>query len=155
MKKLDLTDWAAAAEIVGTIAVVVSLLFVGMNIKHNTAAVQAMNDNVLYEMTDTWYADIVANPEIAELMIRYEGGEELAESDHRRATYNIARGLNQWEIAYVRFEQGLFPPKQWESWNNSFEIWITDVFRKDDWIATRDQYHKDFATHVDRVYSIN
>jgi len=61
MKKLDLTDWAAAAEIVGTVAVVVSLLFVGMNIKQNTAAVQAMNDNVLYEMTDTFRELISAN----------------------------------------------------------------------------------------------
>lgn len=153
MKKFNLTDWAAMAEIVGTVAVVVSLLFVGINIKQNTAAVQAMNDNVLYEMTDTWYADVVTNPEVAELMFRYERGDELSESDHRRATYNIARGLNQWEIAYVRFEQGLYPPEQWASWNNSFAIWITNVFHKEDWIASRDEYHKGFATHVDRVYS--
>lgn len=155
MKKLKLTDWAAAAEIVGTVAVVVSLLFVGLNIKQNTAAVQAMHDNVLYEMTDSWYADVVTNPEVAELMIRYEAGEELTESDHRRAMYNVARGLNQWEIAFVRFEQGLFPPNQWASWNDTFEIWITDVLHKDDWIATRNEYHIDFATHVDRVYSAN
>ena len=50
-------------------------------------------------------------------------------------------------------EQALFPPQQWESWNNSFEIWIKDVLHEDDWTATRDQYHKGFAAHVDRVYS--
>ena len=87
MSKLKLADWAATAEIVGTVAVVVSLLFVGMSVKQNTAAVQAMNDNVLYEMTDTWYADIVTNPEVSELMIRYESGAELSASDHRRATH--------------------------------------------------------------------
>lgn len=155
MKKLELTDWAAAAEIVGTVAVVVSLLFVGLNIKQNTAAVQAMNDNVLYEMTDSWYADVVTNPEVAELMIRYEGREKLSEPDRRRAMYNIARGLNQWEIAFVRFEHGLFPPEQWESWNSSFEIWIRGVLHEDDWSATRNEYHKGFANHVDHVYSIS
>jgi hypothetical protein len=153
MKKLGLTGWAAVAEITGTAAVIVSLLFVGFSIKQNTAAVQAMNDNVLYGMTETWYADVVNNPELAELMVRYESGEPLSAADHRRATYNIARSLNQWELAYVRYEQGLFPPKQWESWNNSFAIWITDVFREEDWVATRDEYHKDFAEHVDGVFS--
>lgn len=129
------------------------LLFVGINIKQNTAAVQAMNDNVLYEMTDAWYADAVTNPDVAELMIRYERGDKLADADHRRAVYNVARGLNIWEISYVRYEQGLFPPEQWESWNNSFEIWITGVLHEEDWIASRNEYHRGFATHVDRVSS--
>ena len=88
-------------------------------------------------------------------MIRYEGGDQLSAAEHRRATYNIARSLNQWELAYLRFEQGLFPPRQWESWNNSIEIWITDVFNKEDWDATRDQYYKDFAEHVHGVFAGN
>ena len=40
---------AAAAEIVGTIAVVISLLFVGYSINRNTDATQASSENILFE----------------------------------------------------------------------------------------------------------
>ena len=153
MKKLDLKEWASVAEIIGTAAVIVSLLIVSYNIRQNTKAVQATDDTVLYRMTDSWYADVTVNPELAELMIRYEAGEQLTASEHRRMTYHISRALNQWELAFVRFEQGLFPPKQWESWNHSFEVWLPDLYRQEDWENERDSYYEDFAAHVDAVYS--
>jgi len=152
MKKLDLKEWAAVAEIVGTVAVIVSLLIVSNNIRQNTKAVQATNDTVLYEMTDSWYADVAVNPELAELMIRYEAGEQLTDSEHRQISYHISRTLNQWELAFVRFEQGLFPPKQWESWNHSFEVWLPDVYRQQDWENDKETYYEGFAAHVDAIY---
>ena len=36
MERLKLTEWAALAEIIGTVAIVVSLLFVGYSINRNT-----------------------------------------------------------------------------------------------------------------------
>lgn len=47
MARLKLTEWAASAEIIGTVAIVVSMLFVGYSINRNTKEMQAVNENYL------------------------------------------------------------------------------------------------------------
>lgn len=49
MNKLRLKDYAALAEVIGTIGIIVSLLFVGYSVIRNTSAMQAANENVIYE----------------------------------------------------------------------------------------------------------
>ena len=51
MKRLTLPEWAAIADIVGTVAVVVSLLFLAHTIEQNTAVTQSANDNFLMSWT--------------------------------------------------------------------------------------------------------
>ena len=43
MNKLSLSDWASLAEIVGALAVVISLVYVGVQISENTIEVREAN----------------------------------------------------------------------------------------------------------------
>ena len=47
MSMLDLSSWAALAEIVATVAVVLSLLLVAYSIKRNTDEMETANSNFL------------------------------------------------------------------------------------------------------------
>ena len=67
---LDWKKWAAIAEIVGTFAVVISLIFVGISIRQNTAVIQADQQNLLYVLTDSWLSDQVAHPELFDIGAR-------------------------------------------------------------------------------------
>ena len=49
MAKRNLAELAAISEIIGTLAVIISLLFVAFNISKNTRVMQAVNDNFLYQ----------------------------------------------------------------------------------------------------------
>ncbi len=49
MKKLSLPEWAAVGELVGTLAVFVSLVFVIYSINQNTAAIQGSTENLIFE----------------------------------------------------------------------------------------------------------
>jgi hypothetical protein len=48
MKKLSLSEWAAVGELVGTLAVFVSLIFVIYSINQNTAAIQGSTENLIF-----------------------------------------------------------------------------------------------------------
>jgi len=67
IKSLDWKKWAAIPEVFGTVAVVVSLVFVGISIRQNTAVAQANQQNLLYELTDTWFSDQVNHPHLYEI----------------------------------------------------------------------------------------
>ena len=59
MKK-SLQDYALAAEIVGAVAVVVSLIYVGVNVNQHTNAIQVANHHALVAMdqaTTDWFKD--------------------------------------------------------------------------------------------------
>ena len=80
MKKLTLTGWAAAGEIVGTNAVVISLLFFDYSINRNTDATQASSENILFERHTDLANHFMTDPTLAELMVkRRQGVADLSE----------------------------------------------------------------------------
>ena len=84
MRKLNLTEWAAVAEIMGTIAVVLSLLFVVYSVKQNTAVMQASNDNFLYQVQFARERDIVSSPGMAAVYAKLRRDEELTDEEFER-----------------------------------------------------------------------
>ena len=64
MKKIDWSKWSAIAEIFGAIAIVISLIFVGIQIKQNTAATYAASyDRLLSDHMSLSIAE-ANNPEM-------------------------------------------------------------------------------------------
>lgn len=55
MKKLTLSEWTNIAEIIGMIAVIISLIFVGFEIRQNTAQVEAASMKSSYNFVDLVY----------------------------------------------------------------------------------------------------
>ena len=153
MKKLNLTEWAAAAEIIGTMAVVISLLFVILSINRNTAVMQANNDNFIYELQFARVRDIVSSPGMASIYMKHNRGEELSEEEQERFFWDKIQELGTWEITFNRHRDGLFSNELWNGWNNYFEVSLTKQFPADSWAKVRDFYAEDFKNHVDAVYA--
>ena len=66
MPKTDIKTMAALAEIVASIAVAVSLILVVVSLNQNTAALQSINDNFLYQLQDSRLSD-VSNKDLSEV----------------------------------------------------------------------------------------
>ena len=153
MAKRNLAELAAISEIIGTLAVVISLLFVAFNISKNTRVMQAANDNLLFETQDAILNTIVESSEYASIYLRHLNGGELTVVEEFRVRQQGFRDLFMWELAYVRNQQGLFAPDQWYSWNRSYSTQFTSEFPDDWWAETRQWVRDDFAAHVDGVYA--
>ena len=74
MKKLTLTEWAAAGELVGTVAVVISLLFVAYSINRNTEATQAATENILFEQHTDLANHFLSDPTLADILVKKRAG---------------------------------------------------------------------------------
>jgi len=153
MAKRNIAELAAISEIVGTVAVVISLLFVAFNISKNTRVMQAVNDNFLYQTQDAILNTIVEDSEFSSIYVKHLNGGELTAVEELRMQNQGIRDLFMWELAYVRNQEGLFAPDQWNSWNRSNSIQFTSEFPDDWWAETRHWVRDDFAAHVDAVYA--
>ena len=153
MKQRSVTEWAAIAEIIGTITVVVSLLFVAYSINRNTAVLQATNENFIYQLQDDEFSDLSSNPNLASLLLKHHDSEDFTDRELAQYAAHVSRLLNRWELLFNRYRQGLISAEQWEGWNRYYATDFPNQFPKEWWPDWRYSYHSDFASHVDEVLS--
>ena len=156
MTKLTLRDWASVAEIVGTIAVVVSLLFVAYSVNHNTEVLQSLNDNLLYEYDEHGISDVTNDPSMAAILVKLDNNEQLTAIENERFLNYRYRTLNMWELAHDRYVEGLFPEEKWLGWSASLGYSVTRGPRrlpKKVWEANKIMYGSDFGLIVDQAYA--
>jgi hypothetical protein len=123
------------------------------SINHNTAVMQASNDNFIYELQFARTRDIVSSPGMASIYVKHNRGEELSEVEQERFYWDKIQELSTWELAFNRHRDGLFSTEQWVAWNHYFEVSFTKQFSADSWAEVRDFYAEDFQSHIDAVYA--
>ncbi len=153
MKSVDWKKWAAIAEVFGTLAVVVSLIFVGISIRQNTVVVQANQQNLLYELTDSWFSDQVSNPELFEIESRAADPESLTYVERRLFTTQTFRAMNVWENAYFKHKNGLLTDDQYQVWHNANGEWIECCLPRWVWDDMKEnQFDPNFVALVDAIF---
>ena len=151
--KEKLQEYALITEIISAIAVVVSLLFVIYSINQNTGSLQASNDNFIYQLQDARLSDLNDNGELAAIMVKFSSGEELTREESLRHRIYMARGVNLWELAYVRYREGLMPVNQWETWDDMWSSSMPKDLPRESWLRLRPYYDDEFVEHVNSVYA--
>jgi len=86
MRKPGLLEWASLAEIVGTTAVVISLLFVAYSLERNTIAVSGQVANDIYDANREIQLTLLTHPELESIIDR--GRKDVSNlSDLERLQY--------------------------------------------------------------------
>ncbi|MGI9428507.1 MAG: hypothetical protein ACR2NM_07610, partial [Bythopirellula sp.] len=153
MAKVGIKQLAASAEIVASIAVVVSLLLVVGSIDQNTKSMQSINDNFLYDLQNQHLRDVANDGELASIVNRFWAGEDLTSAETLRYRFWMSQELNMWDLAFTRHNDGLMPARQWDSWNNYWSANVPVSFPEAWWSAAKNQYPDDFVAHVDAAYA--
>ncbi len=153
VKKRDWAKWNAISDMVETVAVVISLLFVAFSINHNSEILQSANDNFVYQIQDERVRDIAINSELASIELKVRNSEEISEVDKHRMLSQHLRELNMWEVAFVRHNQGMYSREQWQVWNRYYVLDLIDKLPKDWWAEVKPWFGDDFASHVDAAYT--
>lgn len=152
MKKFTLTEWAATGEIVGTVAVVISLLFVAYSINRNTDAVQASSENILFERHTELANHFMLDPTLAALMVkRRNGNAELTDVELIRWEKYELNMLDLWALAHSRYQRELLSQIQWETWDRYFTHMFADeseAISKARWEELHYGFNQDFWEHV-------
>jgi hypothetical protein len=104
------------AQIVASVAVIVSLIFVALQIKHNTGALQRNEHNSTMEQWTVIRMAIAKNRDIAELMTAGLHGErDMDAADQLRLEQILAE--HAWAAFHIwdRTQRGVFPKGTFES----------------------------------------
>ena len=134
MRKLGLSEWASLAEIAGTIAIVISLLFVAYSLERNTIAVSGQGVDEIYDAYREIQLILLAHPELESII---EAGRKDAAnlSGQERLQYlrYMFLCLDIWEKAIMRENDGLISEQVIAGWHQWYHEFIRRHLTRDMW----------------------
>ena len=113
---MDLMELGAVGELVGGVAVIASLIFVGIQIRSNTRTLRATST---YEAVHAWVEindQLASNPELGTAVYRWlYGSGDLDDRATMLVNYWRRGFLQRTEAQYVLFKAGLMERELWEN----------------------------------------
>ncbi|MEJ2238119.1 MAG: hypothetical protein P8X82_07460 [Gemmatimonadales bacterium] len=148
---MKLSSWA---EAIGLVAVVVSLVFVGMEVRQSTQASRAANQHSLLELGMTNGNMIAADEELSHIFEAMLAGEQAALTELQRARGSrlVGNAFNLWEAAYYNYQTDQLNDELWQGWNSYHASSLSRSGAKAWWRKHRRGYGKSFARHVDEAF---
>ena len=152
MRVTNINRWSLVAEVVSAVAIVLSLIYVGYEIRQNTISTQLSNAYSAVTLSSTshqWLSD-------SEFAATYALGlrDLSALDDTQRIQFEgfISQKLNVWEIVFYSHEQGLIDDAAWGAWEGHFKSQIRSESWRSVWEDSQaDSYQGPFQVHVDTI----
>jgi hypothetical protein len=152
MRKLTLTEWAQVGEVVGMVAVVISLVIVVFSIQQNTSAMQSANVNSVFERHAELQDHFISDPTFAAVLAKKRSGDDhLSEVESIRWEKYQLNLMDLWAMLFRQNQEGLMPEGEWHGWNT----YLTTAFTTGDeritsewWARYVTGFGPDFWQHV-------
>lgn len=152
MSERKLSSWVAIAEIISAAAVVISLIYVGLEIRRSTLESDADIQAELLSYTHQRRNLVIESGELASLLTKgYSDPSQLSPDEALRfQNYNELLYV-AWERAYMTNAAGVFSDELFDAWNGWF-LSIAESNPKFIWPKVRDSQGWDrlFIEHVNR-----
>jgi len=144
-----LSDLASVAEIVGTVAVVISLIFVVRSIDQNTRAIEAAEANNIWQAwRQTAQLPVINNAEFAAVYAKAWNSQPLTEVEQIQWDRFLGAQIDIWAQLFDLHSSGLISQDLWNYWDTGFvQGWTAG--HDDMWRRYRGAYDTDFQAHID------
>ncbi len=114
--KFDLQKWAAIAEIISSVAVLATLVFLVFELRQNTDAIRANTYQEMNAVISDVNAVFLANPEVSVFIARTASGDgDLDPHDGIRLRAFISQQYRHADNIYFQYQIGTISRRQMES----------------------------------------
>ena len=147
------STWKDTAELIGIVAIVASLIFVGLQVRQETLATRSAT---VLQLKDSWVQLNLATAtsvDLADALYAVQS-DGLNDSDHRSRSLvtGFYRTLfHNWSNAYYQFNNGTLDEEQWASHFRELERLKTDQIALEIWTHWNYVYDDSFRVMVNRI----
>lgn len=151
MTDRKLSTWVAMAEIISAVAVVLSLIYVGLEIRRSTLESDADIQAELLSYTVQRRYLLVESSDLSSLLVKgYKDPSQLSPDEVLRFHSYIELFYVAWERAFNSKNEGVFSEELFDGW----DAWFVSVAERDPefvWPMVRDSQNwlPAFVKHVD------
>ena len=147
---MSLTDLASLGSLLSSVAVLVSLIFLGLQIRqanrNQRSLMQqgrsARNVDLLCHLTD---------PKLSEILLRVSAGETLPDADYYALYGYMAAVIWSYEDNFFQFRSGTLDAKSWASDRLTLKRLLGNPAYRAVWRAVREGIGEDYRTFLDGI----
>ena len=126
MNRLRLSDWANVAEIGAAIGVIVSLIFVGIQLQSNTEATEAATREAINQKDIAYLSLRLDSSVLARATWKLESGEALTPLEESQLVHEQYVNFMSFEHSFYQFRKGVLEPEEWLRHENIVRIQIEE-----------------------------
>ena len=146
---MSLSDWGAIGELIGGLAVIISLVYVGLQIRQSTAASRSATEQAFAKQ----YSDLnqmITNPAVGDIFARGLGGiEDLEVSEQVSFMAVLASISRTLESFYFQNLKGDLDSRLFNGWLTQYLDLHANPGVEEFWEIRRHQFSEDFVAFVD------
>ena len=113
MVKFGLSDWANVAEIAAATGVVISLIFVGMELRNNTEATQAATREAINQKDMQFLSLSLDSSVLARARAKLHGDEELSSLEIDQLIREDYVNFVSFEHTFRQYKSGVIDKDEW------------------------------------------
>jgi len=112
MRKVDWTKWSAIAEVVSSVAIIATLVYLAIQTQQNTAAVQAATRQAMLEQDRESLYKLIDYPFL-------DKRTDLTPEEATRVTAYITAFLRMRENHWLQYQSGVLDEETWASYRGA------------------------------------
>ncbi|NIQ12005.1 MAG: hypothetical protein GWO23_21225 [Gammaproteobacteria bacterium] len=141
---------SAVAEMLGALAVVASLVYVGRQVSQNTAMMRVAASSDTVERDHGLVLPLIESEELAEIWLKGDHRlSELSEANRQRLLLFERRAITLWHHNYQLRIQGLLSDAVWHYQNAMIRFLSQRQSMREAWGIFKDTFEPSFQTYVD------
>ena len=147
---MSLSDLANIGQVIGAIAVVISLIYVALQIRQNTNAVRSATAQTVHEHFAKWYHLVAADDELAQIVangLRDYGS--LSEQQRVRFIAAFMAFLSYSQNAFLKWREGLLESPLWLGWELVFMNLVCAPGGKAFWKDRAYMFGEEFRRYIE------
>jgi hypothetical protein len=145
-------DSKVIIEMVSTGAILLGLIFVGLELKQNTEAVESQTSQGLLELANQANNQIASDRQLAELLLRVNKDvDELNELEALQYGRFVHSEMNIWEHAFFSHANGTMHSDLWSGYDMAYRRFFCEAWSKGVWRQIEGGFSEQFKAHVNEI----
>ena len=150
---MTLNELGSLGEFISGLAVVVTLIYLAVQIRHNTRAVRSSMHHAMIESTLRIAESVSDSADVGRIVLKAdEGFDNLTKEERIRFEAYAERVFNNFESVFYSYRNSMIEEDLWESWESSYLADVSRSAMRSYWQEERPQHLRDFMDFIDQFY---
>lgn len=146
---MSLEQVALIASIVSSVAVIASLIFVGIQLKQNSLATRIMTSQINTQIMIDNFGRIIDHTDIAAIFAGERSPKQVTPAETLRIGNIFAATFRHFEMLHMHQRYGIHEREMWEASEARLQDRIQSAIIRGWWQSSKSSYAPSFVTFVD------
>ena len=152
----DLESLANLGEIIGAIAVVVSLIYLAVQVRQNTRAQQTENFSRALDRVAAMQATLSQDPDMSVIFSKgVSDPSELTSKERMQFTWAMYELFGAFEFMFLASKEDSIPEEIWQRWSSAVAWWLTFPGVQTWWKVRPIPFADSFTSYVESILENN